>query len=160
MAGHQRYRPAKGKRRAFTKDEVLEVMAAQREAEERWRYDTGEFEADPDEDTTLVWNREYPRNWPEIRSRISKRAKGRCECRGECGMRSQHGGRRWGYGLRRRCSNVKNLGTAHLCRKKPCRKESHLKAMCLSCHWGYDRTSLPSFLRMGQPTDRCLLDSK
>lgn len=66
------------------------------------------------------------------------RAKGRCECEGECGRGTHEG----------RCPNVHSghaygtgskvvLTVAHLCHTPECRE--HVKAMCNGCHLHYDK---------------------
>lgn len=92
----------------------------------------------------------YPKNWKAISKEIRfVRAKGRCECSGECGLHKTTPGPR-------RCVEVHGqlakwakgkviLTVAHLdaeggvCRhKKPCAVRKHLKAMCQRCHLRYD----------------------
>lgn len=87
--------------------------------------------------------RAYPKDWKEISEWVRfKRAKGRCECRGECGLHKDHPGPR-------RCEerNGKKakwargkvvLTTAHLCHGVSCRNKRHLRAMCNRCHLRYD----------------------
>lgn len=82
----------------------------------------------------------YPADWPEISLRIrTERAKGRCECAGECG--TGHTGR---------CSALNAephpvtgstvvLTVAHLDRHPPNVDPDNLRAMCQRCHLSYDR---------------------
>jgi hypothetical protein len=88
----------------------------------------------------------YPKDWPEITRAIKvDRAKGRCECLGECGRPVYH--------LRAddgRCHNVHGesayatgslvvLTTGHLNHvPEDCRPEN-LRAWCPGCHLHYDR---------------------
>ena len=88
----------------------------------------------------------YPKAWPAISRRICLRAEGRCECAGECGKHAGPCPARHGDPLVRSGYFVV-LTTAHLWRG-PCRAhaeagikcddDSHLKAMCQSCHLNYD----------------------
>ncbi|WP_433603738.1 hypothetical protein ACQPXH_33100 (plasmid) [Nocardia sp. CA-135953] len=89
----------------------------------------------------------YPADWAAISTAIKvERARGRCECTGECGRpvfpiyhlgddgrcRNRHGGRAVGTGSR------VVLTTAHLNHTpEDCRPEN-LKAMCQGCHLFYD----------------------
>jgi hypothetical protein len=92
----------------------------------------------------------YPKDWKAISQRIRfERAKGRCECTGECGLHKDNPGPR-------RCTERHGepakwakgkviLTVAHLdapggpctC-PDPCGNEHHLKAMCQRCHLRYD----------------------
>lgn len=95
-------------------------------------------------------SRVYPPHWKGISRRIRfERARGRCECTGECGLHRTHPGPRrcierdgqpakWAKG-------TVVLTVAHLngpggpCRCDPlCGQDSHLKAMCQRCHLRYD----------------------
>ena len=81
----------------------------------------------------------YGHDWRAFSDSIRfDRARGRCECDGECG-RGTHDGR---------CPNVHSghaygtgskvvLTVAHLCHTPECRE--HVKAMCQGCHLHYDR---------------------
>ncbi len=85
----------------------------------------------------------YPKNWDEISKRIRfERAKGRCECEGECG--DQHG---LGivYVKDRRClakhkkphpetGSLVILTVAHLDQQPENCDDDNLKAMCQRCH--------------------------
>lgn len=85
----------------------------------------------------------YPKDWNQISHYIRfVRAKGRCECKGECGLHCTHPGPR-------RCEERHGepakwakgkivLTTAHLCHDESCIKKKHLKAMCQRCHLRYD----------------------
>jgi hypothetical protein len=83
----------------------------------------------------------YPHNWRDISLRIkSERAKGRCECEGECG-RGTHEGRcpnRHGQPAYGTGSKVV-LTTAHLDHTPENCEDDNLKAMCQGCHLHYDR---------------------
>jgi len=85
---------------------------------------------------------DYPTNWRKIVVEIRERARGRCECRGECGLHRTHPGPRrcverqgkpaaWARGMI-------VLTTAHLCHRKKCARRAHLRAMCQRCHLRYD----------------------
>ncbi len=83
---------------------------------------------------------EYPALWPEIRARILKRARERCECTGECGR--GHEGR---CGAKNRFPNPTTgsrvvLTIAHLDHdhKNHDVTDDRLKAMCQACHLSYD----------------------
>ncbi len=86
----------------------------------------------------------YGRDWSMFSDRIRfTRARGRCECRGECGHRHE---------TRRKCAGrcpgrhgdillrggKLVLTVAHLCHDESCRDESHVRAMCQRCHLRYD----------------------
>ena len=92
--------------------------------------------------------------WEEFSRRIRfERAKGQCECEGECGL---HDGKDLFFPKAHRCEerhgmNAKYalgvivLTVAHLNRvggicacSPPCAKEDHVKAMCQRCHLRYD----------------------
>lgn len=81
----------------------------------------------------------YPENWDEISKEIRfGRAKGRCECEGECG--TGHMGRcprRHGQQLSPQAKVV--LTTAHLNHTPEDCDRDNLKGMCQRCHLGYDR---------------------
>lgn len=104
---------------------------------------------------------DYPDDWEAISLSIRRRARGRCECTGECGLHS------------RRCTarTIKPhpitaskviLTTAHLGIPKPdgtpgdkhdkadCRPEN-LKAMCQRCHLVFDH---PDHVRHAAETRR------
>lgn len=97
----------------------------------------------------------YPKTWKAISRRVRfERARGRCECSGECGRRhvcwnpacptlhtfcsAEHGKRNPETG-----SKVV-LTVAHLCRPrdhrppKKCGYQKHLRAMCQACHLRLD----------------------
>lgn len=104
----------------------------------------------------MAFNRRlYPPNWRQFSWYIREvRAKGQCECTGECGLHC--GGSLWGS-QRRRCEERNGqpakwargkvmLTVAHLnasggpCRCNPlCADPDHVKAMCQRCHLRYDR---------------------
>lgn len=92
----------------------------------------------------------YPKDWKTISASIRfDRAKGRCECTGECGLHKDNPGPR-------RCTELHGnpakwakgkviLTVAHLDAEggpcdcpDPCGKPNHLKAMCQRCHLRYD----------------------
>lgn len=87
--------------------------------------------------------RVYPAHWKSLSRRIRyERAKGQCECSGECGLHRTHPGPR-------RCVEMDQqpaqwakgtvmLTVAHLCQDSTCGDEEHLKAMCQRCHLRYD----------------------
>ena len=87
---------------------------------------------------------QYPEGWYEFSQQIRfKRAAGRCECEGECGLHQTHPGPR-------RCTEVHGawadfaagrvvLTVAHLCQCDPlCAIAEHVKAMCQRCHLRID----------------------
>jgi hypothetical protein len=82
----------------------------------------------------------YPSGWREISLAIKRRARWRCECKGECG-RGTHEGRcpnRHGhpaYGS----ESIVVLTTAHLDHTPENCEPANLKAMCQGCHLHYDR---------------------
>ena len=88
----------------------------------------------------------YPADWKAISYRIrTERAKGRCECTGECGRPDWHLNPTDG-----RCENVNGghaIGTgsrvvltvAHLDHTPENCDDANLKAMCQGCHLHYDR---------------------
>lgn len=83
----------------------------------------------------------YLANWKEISRELRfERAKGRCECAGECG-RGTHKGRcpnRHGepaYGT----GSMVVLTVAHLDHTPEHNDPANLKAMCQGCHLHYDR---------------------
>ena len=82
----------------------------------------------------------YPVNWPAISRRIRfGRAKGRCECEGECGR--PHRGRcpnRHGQPAYDTGTTVA-LQTAHLDHTPENSTDANLRAMCNGCHLSYDR---------------------
>jgi hypothetical protein len=87
----------------------------------------------------------YPPDWPAISDAIRwRRARGRCECRGECGRtgvhlagdgrcRNRHGQPAHGTGSR------VVLTTAHLDHTPENCDDDNLRAMCQGCHLHYDR---------------------
>ena len=95
----------------------------------------------------------YPADWKSsIRPRILRRAAGRCECRGECGL--DHEGRcpeidrtpaRWAAaqqalpGLQLARPTV-ILTIAHMDHDTTHNEDANLRALCQRCHLRYDRT--------------------
>ncbi len=88
----------------------------------------------------------YPQDWPAISRAIRfGRAKGRCECRGECG--AYHGDK---PGFRARCrarhgkahpttGSCVTLQCAHLDHDEANCVPENLRAMCERCHLRYDK---------------------
>ena len=87
----------------------------------------------------------YPRTWKHFAASIkTQRAKGRCECTGECGLHqpnptprqcieTHRAPARWFRGRVR-------LSVVHLCTCDPlCLNPDHVKAMCQRCHLRVDR---------------------
>ncbi len=93
---------------------------------------------------------DYPKTWRKVSEEIRfKRAGGRCECQGECGLHKTTPGPRrciemhgqpakWAKG--KIILTVAHLnGPGGICKcSKPCAKKRHLKAMCQRCHLRYD----------------------
>ena len=81
----------------------------------------------------------YPRDWRDISDRIRfERAKGRCECTGECGL---HHGRRCCELHAQRAQFARGnvvLTVAHLDHRPENCQDSNLVAMCQRCHLRYD----------------------
>jgi hypothetical protein len=96
----------------------------------------------------------YPVNWKEISYRIRyERAKGQCECEGECGLhRTNPGPRRcverdredaiWADGkVILTVAHLDAEGDVCRCEEETgalCANPEHLKAMCNRCHLRYD----------------------
>lgn len=80
----------------------------------------------------------YPRNWAAISKRIRhERARGRCECRGECGV--DHGGRCPVINGERNARGSRVVLTvAHLDHTPEHAEDSNLLAMCNACHLRLD----------------------
>lgn len=100
----------------------------------------------------------YPKDWPAISKRIRKRARGRCECKGDCGL--QHFRNDDGRQIdlpaalqisKRvfRCSAVNGaphpatkakvvLTVAHLNHRPEDCDDANLRAWCQRCHNRYD----------------------
>jgi hypothetical protein len=80
----------------------------------------------------------YPRNWAAISRRIRhKRARGRCECRGECGI--DHGGRCPAINGERNARGSRVVLTvAHLDHTPEHAEDCNLLAMCNACHLRLD----------------------
>lgn len=92
----------------------------------------------------------YPANWKSV-SRLIRydRARGQCECTGECGLHRTHPGPRRCVEMDQQpahwAAGIVVLTVAHLnapggpCRCEPlCADPDHLKAMCNRCHLRYD----------------------
>ena len=85
----------------------------------------------------------YPPDWPEISRKIrEERAKGQCECHGECGLHNRNPGprrceerhlrpARWAQGR-------VVLTVAHLNHDPADCREENLRALCNRCHLRYD----------------------
>ena len=83
----------------------------------------------------------YPKDWDAISASIKRRARNRCECRGECG-RGTHGTKRCPnrHGLPAYGTGSKViLTTAHLDHVPEHCAPDNLKSMCQGCHLHYDR---------------------
>jgi hypothetical protein len=82
----------------------------------------------------------YPKDWKAISASIRRRARNRCECKGECG-RGTHKGRcpnrqaRPAYGS----GSIVVLTTAHLDHTPENNDPANLRSMCQGCHLHYDR---------------------
>ena len=85
----------------------------------------------------------YPKNWRQISDRIRfDRAKGRCECRGECGLHKDHPGPRRCvevHGQPAKWAKGKVVLTVHHRDGRPenC-ADSNLIACCQRCHLRQD----------------------
>ena len=80
----------------------------------------------------------YPEDWPAISLRIrTERAKGCCECVGQCGKHAEPSTARNGEPHPVTGSNVV-LTTAHLNHVPEDCREENLVAMCQRCHLTYD----------------------
>jgi hypothetical protein len=87
---------------------------------------------------------DYPPDWKDVSNFIRfDRAKGQCECAGECGLHKTTPGprrciERHGHAAKYARGKV-ILTTAHLCTCDPlCKIPEHLKAMCNRCHLRID----------------------
>lgn len=91
----------------------------------------------------------YPDDWPQISNRIRfKRARGRCECHGECGryhgrLGIYAGGderctRRHGQQIPGTAGQSTVLTVAHLNHVPEDCRDENLLAMCQACHLRYD----------------------
>lgn len=83
----------------------------------------------------------YPPDWPAISKRIRRRARGRCECKGECDRAGHPRGRcheRNSQPARTFRGKVV-LTVAHLNHTPEDCSDENLKAMCQACHLSYDR---------------------
>ena len=84
----------------------------------------------------------YPPNWKEISSLVRAKAKGQCQCMGECGLHRTHPGPR-------RCEEMHGqlakwakgkivLTVAHLDHNPRNNAWENLKALCQRCHLRID----------------------
>ena len=87
----------------------------------------------------------YPKNWRKISERIRhERAKGRCECVGECGLDHANGGLEstrcpeWNGMEHTDTGSIVVLTVAHLDHQPENCADDNLKAMCQRCHNRYD----------------------
>jgi len=83
--------------------------------------------------------KDYPDNWEEISQYIRfERAKGRCECEGECGI--DHDGRCQAvHGKSNPMTGSKViLTTMHMNHDTTDNRDENLKAGCQRCHLRYD----------------------
>lgn len=81
----------------------------------------------------------YPKDWKAISARIRfERAKGQCECEGECGV--DHAGRcdAWHDARHPVTDSIVVLTVAHLDHTPENCADDNLKAMCQRCHNRYD----------------------
>ena len=87
----------------------------------------------------------YPLGWKDFSAEIRfQRARGRCECSGQCGLHQ-------GHPIKRRCVELHGkkasyakgkvtLTVAHLCECDPiCTNPNHVLAACQRCHLRIDR---------------------
>lgn len=80
----------------------------------------------------------YPKNWKSISDRIRfRRARGRCECAGECGTH-EHECRAMHEHYHPITGSVVRLTVAHLDHTPENCDDENLKAMCQRCHLNYD----------------------
>lgn len=92
----------------------------------------------------------YPKNWQEIREKILRRARDRCECAGECGL---HHGRRCtetNYADAQYAKGRIILTVAHLDHMVRNNELGNLKAMCQRCHLRLDRVQHKHNARIGR----------
>jgi hypothetical protein len=109
----------------------------------------------------------YPDNWKDVSKAIRyERAKGQCECEGECGLhRTNPGPRRcveldrtdaqWAGGkVVLTVAHLDAVGDVCRCEEETgqlCANPEHLKAMCNRCHLRYDH---PKHLKNAAATRR------
>jgi hypothetical protein len=99
----------------------------------------------------------YPRNWDTFTHSIKQgRAKGRCECTGQCRLHQPNP-------RPRRCIELHQararyfrgkviLTTAHLCAcEPPCADPAHVIAACQRCHLRIDAPRKGAARRAGRP---------
>lgn len=82
----------------------------------------------------------YPKEWPLIRLEVLRRARYRCECRGECGKHREPCDRIHGNVLdgEHRVATVV-LTVAHMDHVPENCDPSNLRAWCQRCHLAYDQ---------------------
>lgn len=80
----------------------------------------------------------YPPNWPQLSKRIRfERARGRCECTGQCG--AQHAGRCGAVNHERTpAGSLVVLTVAHVDHDQTNNDEANLLALCQACHLRLD----------------------
>lgn len=101
----------------------------------------------------------YPKDWKAISLRIrNERARGRCECGGECG--DDHGGRcdAWNGEEHPLTGSRVVLTVAHLDHTPENCADANLKAMCQRCHNRYDMPMRRAGMRERQRTARASAD--
>jgi hypothetical protein len=77
----------------------------------------------------------YPKDWPKISLRIRRRAKWRCECKGECGTPHKYRRCPAQHGEPHPHTGAKVVLTvAHLNQQPEDCADTNLKAMCQRCH--------------------------
>lgn len=81
----------------------------------------------------------YPKNWKIISDEIRfNRAKGQCECEGECGLHHDKRCIERHNELARWANGKIVLTVAHLNHNPKDNRRNNLKAMCQRCHLRYD----------------------
>lgn len=79
----------------------------------------------------------YPKDWKAISDRIKRRARNRCECRGECGRHTKRCAARQ-YQPHPTTGSHVVLTVAHLNHTPEDCRDDNLKAYCQLCHLVYD----------------------
>lgn len=120
----------------------------------------------------------YPKDWRAISQRIRRRARDRCECKGECGLRHHRiNGRQidlppslQAKGTRAfRCTAVNGelhpvtkskviLTVAHLNHQPEDCADRNLKAWCQRCHNCYDAPTRAAGIKARRKAERALAD--